>query len=402
MSGVVESLGTAALIEGAKYVASYLADAVGGHIGFGVLAKSVKESKETGYELAGAIGAWVGENLVGPFIAGGSLEFAKDLSDNASNAIKVIANNAISLVAHIAAESKESSSETDPDNKDFNYTDAAVKTAQAAAVILGCGALLASPAGVISPLLFALGNALPEIQKAMNEETIEGNNNLVNDVLTPIAVNVACAGLGVIAGNLARFKVVNDAFNNRVRDFKEIGSVIDSYLPEFMQLGNKLGEFIGTFDAGRVAMSPEVLAQAEAVGEKVGNIVEVAGKGINELAQAYCPETSSMLATAGKVALVAAAAIGAAGLLVAAPEAAAVAIGTAVISSASNFIRWLRTPADNKAENTEAKNETVTEDKQENVAAEEEQGIDEGAEDSAKARIFHSESCPSAAAVLAG
>jgi|GEM_PF-6207145 len=378
----VESIAIGAAFSAAKYLLGTIAESIGGHIGYRGLSKAVEDSKEL-------LGELVGGKIVGPFIAGGLIHTAGKVAESSAAAIKTICNNLIDVVNHnvnpsktiIDLKSKAADDAADATDGDvleiadkFNYSDAAKTSLQAISTLFATALMLASPASLAAPLFLAAGNAIPEIMKALNEAESEAPD-LVNGLLKPLFVNVASAGLGLVAGNIVRYNTVTDVYKKSS----------DSYYG------------FGIIDAGRAAMSPEILARAENAGANVQQMVELTGKTIGLIANSYDSESTGWLATAAKVAAVVAVGFGTAALVAAAPEAAAVAAGTAFINGAASIIKWIKSPTKAEIPQKEESISTLSESNVEDAVAMdldvEEAKEDEGfLADLSRARIDYSES----------
>lgn len=365
-------LAGAAVEPAARAAVNYGSKAWGGHVGYSSLQRVITAGGETGSYLAGTIGSWVGKNL-GAAVAGGALKEAGALSEKVATACSTIGNTLIDAGKHlntpaatpaaapaslasnptmsadgsydVAPAETPAPAATTPST--FSWADAALKTAQAGAVLVGTVGLMTTSAGLLVPLAFAAANAMPDITKALNEKPSAKGVDLYDDVFTPAAKQVAFAAAGTIAGNIARCNVITNAFNGRIESFRKMGAGIDSYLPNCMQGAcEKISTYAGKIDAGRFAMAPEKLAHAENVGQGVAASVELGVKAADAIMGTInAPEGSGWFKAATKVGLVSAAVIGTAGLICVAPELAVATGASATIGVLGNVIRYIKGPS---------------------------------------------------------
>jgi hypothetical protein len=302
---------------------------------------------------------------VGPAIAGGNLKEAASLAEKVTGAVRILGSVAGSAVNHqlnkkpvvseaplvvVAAdgsglEALNNSDTTATVASSFDWGDAAVKTAQAAAVLVGTVGIFASGAAVIVPIAVAAANALPEMASALTANQPQQQMDFVEEVAMPMAKALLFTGASVALGNIVRFNVVKGAFNRSVDSWKGSGQRVDGWLPSCMQGScEKIGHVVGWIDGGRQAMKPEVHARAEETGQIVQKVFQCGLTIADEYSTSAAQGPRSWADTARKVAYTAGALAAGAGLVCLAPEVAAVTGATTLLSVAGKAITYLRSP----------------------------------------------------------
>lgn len=374
ISGVAATFAAGLAYKGASEAVTYTAEATAGHYGYNLLTNTVRNCAYVGSSLFGTVGGLFGSKVVGPALAGAALPLVKEHSDQLAGAINTVGqvglDAGINAVKTHRAKSKqvqapkinlEKEQDVKPEEK-VEHTvsqsfdsETAWKISKAAVVIAGSAVILASGIGVMAPVLIAAAGAVPDIIEAINAPAKEADEvSFMGDIAMPVVTELAINAAASTLGNIARFNTVQNAFNGRVQQGRELG--------EKVGLG-KVGEFLGTVDAGRVAMSAETLAKAETNGTATKAIVGTSLNLANELynAQSVSEEPSTWTGTALKVAgYTAAAGLIGAGLWFT-PAVAAAAGGAALLNVAGKGITYVKAVYMNP-NNTEAGNETSASD----------------------------------------
>ncbi|CRX37921.1 hypothetical protein [Estrella lausannensis] len=260
MSTIVPIIGKAAVtigIQVAKKGIDYASKAYGGYAGVSVLNNIVENSQNQGEQIAGKVGRTFGKFL-GKAVAGHAVPVI-------SQQVKVIGETiqqAGVQVLDIALQNEETKEPTE--KKPSKTLSTALEVGKIAATVVGTAAIasgIAPFAGI--GIAYAAVDALPKIIKAALSETKEEKVHDLGDILSSAAKKVCIETAGVVIGNVVRYDQVKGAYNARVAEGALAGKKIGNYLPGFMKgTAEKVGAFFGTVDAGRHAMSMDVIQKA--------------------------------------------------------------------------------------------------------------------------------------------
>jgi len=336
VGSIAVAAGTAALTQAAKYAVSYAADAVSGHVGVTVLNQIVHDAAAIGAK-AGIIGRKIGK-LVGKAAAGHSLPTVASKVKAMAATITAAGHQAIDLFAK--SEEKE-------DKRNANLLTAAMNVGKVG-LALGGGVALAS--GIVplagAGLAFAAADAIPRVFKAAFETpTSTKVVSLVDDIMVPIAKNLAYEGLGAFVGNVTRYNQIKNTFDYRVSQGEKAGELVGQYLPNCMKdAAKKIGGAVMKIDAGRFAMTEQSIQRANDVADACESLV----KGGVSLADAAIQSTgkgeasTSYFDTAKKVAVISAGVAGGVAMAALAPSLAPVVAGTALLGVADKIVYYVK------------------------------------------------------------
>lgn len=324
-AGVVVS----AVEKAAETVIGYAADAAAGHIGYKALTKIVDECADNGAELAGDLGRTAGK-VVGKVLAGNTLPVIQEEKNAIASSVRTLGTLAVDAAAKKT-------------NK-TSWMDTAWKAAKIGATGLGIVAVAAglAPAAPVA-LATAAVAAAPDLIKAISKD-IEPNDkpNLLDHVVIPGIKQVLFTAAGAAVGNFVRADTVINAHDNRIEQFADAGKAFGSYLPnKIAPYAEKLGRVVGQVDAGRYAMSDDMINNANSAGDLAQNAVQT-GLQVGDAIIADSKPSDSWKDVARRTFWLGAGALGVGALVVMAPEVAAVTGGVAAIGVASEGVRWFK------------------------------------------------------------
>lgn len=332
----------------AKAGVDYASEAFAGHVGIKVLTNMVSEAAATGASVAGRLGEMAG-NFFGRAIAGHSLPEVSSKVKWIGETLRSAGNAAIDALTakdeeKPAPADAEAGAEAKAPEANSKYLDAAVQVGKIAATIAG-GVALAS--GIVPMagvgLMYAAADAVPKIIKAALEVPSD-KVDLVDDVIVDVAKKFAVEGISQVIGNVVRFDTVKNAYDARVAEGVKTGNWVGSYLPKCMQgVAEKVGRFAGTVDAGRFAMSDEVIKKANTAADTAEQFVK-GGLGLADavVTKGFNTEAPTLYDKARKVAVIAAGVAGGAALCALAPQAAPIIAGTALLSVSDKIVSWAK------------------------------------------------------------
>lgn len=364
MSTILPIIGKAAVtigIQVAKKGIDYASKAYGGYAGISVLNNIVENSKNQGEQVAGKVGGAFGKFL-GKAVAGHAVPII-------SQQVKVIGETIqqAGVQALDIALQKEETKEP-ADKKPSKALSTALEVGKIAATVVGTAAIASGIAPVAGiGVAYAAVDALPKIIKAALADTKEEEVQDLGDILSSAAKKVCIEAAGVAIGNVVRYDQIQGAYNTRVAQGALAGKKIGSYLPGFMKgTAEKVGAFFGTVDAGRHAMSTEVIQQANDAAATAEQVVKGGLKMTDAFVSAQVEkQENNTLGTLKKVAWISAGVAGGVALTVIAPEIAPVITATSLLSVSDKIVSW----AKNKYFGKEAAAETKVEEAAEEVAA---------------------------------
>lgn len=341
MSTLVPIIGKAAAtigIQVAKKGVEYASKAYSGHTGIAVLNGIVNGSKKSGENVAGKIGGMVG-SILGKAAAG----HAVPVISSQVKAIGETLQNAGYEIIDIATQKDEGKDKTE--EKPSKTLSTALQVTKIAATVVGTAAVAAGIAPVCGiGVTYAIADALPKIINAAMKETDEEKQQDLGDILSSAAKKVCIESAGVLIGNVVRFDQIKGAYNARVAQGELAGKTVGSYLPGFMRgAAEKAGKLFGTVDAGRYAMSPEVLQKANDASEAAEQIVKGGLKLTDAVVSSKCKkQESTALGTMKKVAWISAGVAGGIALAAIAPEVAPVIAATSLLSVSDQIVSWAK------------------------------------------------------------
>lgn len=322
-------------IDVAKSGIDYASKAVTGHIAIAVLDNTVESAASQGKNVAGSIGESAGR-ILGKAIAGQVLPCVVNEADSLRSAVTSLG---IAAVEH-AAVVKEAQEQ--PPSNSKNLIPLAFKVAG----VIAAGSAIAAfgvPAAAVG-LVAATAQALPKIVQAATANPLPANKKIdfVEDVVVGASKAMAIEAAGLFVGNVVRYEQVKGAYNLRAAQGEQVGKAIGHYLPQTVQnYLAKAGQWLGAFDAGRYALSPEVLASANAAGDTAEKMVKGSLKFTDAFVANKISEQGAGI-SASKVAWIAAGIAGACTLVAIAPEAAPVIAATAMLGVADKVIMWAK------------------------------------------------------------
>lgn len=314
----------------------YVSEAAAGAAAYGYLGNIQKGCAEEGAKIAGPIGRKIG-GFAGRVIAGASIQDAKEGQKAIAGAAYRAGTMAIDTLQNTpSTEAKSGWSET------------GWNVAKGVAVAAGGLAVGAALPVAVSAVAVAAMTQGPAIYKAFTKDVKNSPQpSLVDDVVLPVAKAVTIQAATMAVGNLIRMDVIDAAHAARIEECKAVGKTLGSYLPETISsYCEKAGEIVGNCDAGRYAMSDQVVQMANTSAEIGENVVYGALNIVDAAVPskpADAPSTNWDIAR--KTAIIGTGVIAAAALTVAAPEVAAVTLVVAGLHTAANFISYMRTPA---------------------------------------------------------
>jgi len=315
-------------IKAAEAVLGYASEAAAGHLGYKTLTNIKDNCADAGASVAGDIGRSMG-NVFGKVLAGNALPAVAEEKKAVANAVRTVGTIALD------ASSKKNQS---------GWMDTAWKAAKCGAII-GGGILAAANAVPLATVAIggAVVNYAPEIIKAIRKDIEQGDQpHFVDNVIIPGMKQFLFAAAGTAVGNYVRFDTVETAFNNRIVQFSDAGKAIGSYLPNRVApYAEKLGQVVGKIDAGRYAMSDEMIDNATSAGNFAQNVVQT-GLEVGDSMIAQNKPNAGWKDTARRVFWLGTGVLGAGALVALAPEVAALTGGVAAISVASEGIRWVK------------------------------------------------------------
>ncbi len=326
--GIIAGALASAFEKVAETVVNYAADAAAGHIGYKALTNIIDECADSGAELAGDIGRTAGK-VVGKVLAGTTLPIIQEETNALSNSVRTI-----SAVALDTAK-KETKS---------NWVNTAWKVTKFAASGLGIAIVAAGmfPAAPVALATAAIA-AVPDVINAIRQEVKpEEKPHLVDDVMIPTVKQLLFTAAGAAVGNYVRAETVLTAFNDRIEQFTETGKAIGSYLPDVVApFVEKAAAFAGKIDAGRYAMSDNVIKGANSAADLAQNAVQ-AGLQVGDAVIADAKPSKNWKDVARRVFWLGTGALGIGALVAMAPQVAAVTGGVAAIGVAGDGIKWAK------------------------------------------------------------
>lgn len=333
---------------------SYASAAISGHAGMKIVNATVSNFADRG-KAYGPIGEFAG-NIFGKVVAGQGITATQA---QAKWLNKGLSSVGLAIVNAAAPEPETTNGETQ-NSEGTSLASRAFQVGQVAAVVAGGAAIAGGlvPAATVG-IVSAAATALPKIaQSAMSApKPQEQQADFVENIVVRAAKTVVTESAATLVGNYVRCDQVLKAYDYHWKEWKLIGeNVFGGYTPEWMKTATgRVGELAGAIDAGRYAMSDEVLKKACDTAETAEQVVK-AGLGVVNVitAKTLQQSSSSTWDTARKTLWVAGAVLSAAALVVVAPEVAPFVAGTATLSATSDVITWA------KSQGRVAKTETQT------------------------------------------
>jgi hypothetical protein len=353
----------------ARQTMNYGSNVAGGAIGVKVLKGTIDGFEKTGSSYFGTAGAIAGR-ILGKAVAGQALPEIKAQADNISNIGKKIGTFAIDYASGAsnapgaANQSKEpQKAATQMVSADGSVEEVAnvVKVVQQPSKLLSLGKNIGKVAmpllgaavvatGVIPVagigLVGASAAAFPKIAESiMSAPKLENGQDSVEDILVGGAKAFIKESAGIIAGNYVKADQILKAYNLRVDQGRSMGQTIGNWFPT--PIGNcfvKAGEYLGTLDANRYAMSDEVVQNAMKAGEAAESITKTSiGIATAVVSQKLSqPSGSTWWDTARKAAWIGGGILTAATVVAVAPEVAPFIASTSLISVADKVVDWAK------------------------------------------------------------
>lgn len=378
MSTYLAGLVTQTTIACAKTVVSYGAKAIGGHVSVQALNNIKTGIEESGKELAGPVGKTVG-NFIGRAVAGHALEAVQQEGSMVASAINTLGQQAVDAIATAHQDPKINTIQEKEWNKDLaldqteidlqsndikddtekqkktetsSYVETIGKTLKLVGTV-GGGIAVLSGAAVPVSLAFVAVNSAPKIfDAAVNKiDTQAEKVNLINDVVVPVMTQTAIQSAGVLVEGVVRYDTIQSAYQSTIQHGERLGKALGFFMPKKVQDAfGQVGRLVGYIDAGRYAMSEEVVQQAVSKGSLAKNVTEAGLQTIDIALKlknsgnsvSNNKEENSYWDTAKNVGVISMGIIGGAVLITVAPEAAALAGGAAVLNVADKAVKWIR------------------------------------------------------------
>lgn len=382
-------------LEGARATFGYATDVAGKAYGMKLISNTVQNGATIGkyvgsyVGLSGA-GAVVGETL-GKAAAGNFIETAAQQAGSVTNALNTVGatlgtigsnlvNNqkAAKKITPLTAEEKntakavtdlqatadkvEGNAEDQAENTEANAAKSEVdtaensesakavenvewiKTATNVAIIASAVGTLAIGGGIFLPVAAAMVANGPKIAEAMTSE--KPNTSFSSD-LQSATIDVGIAALANMAGGLAAYNVVQNAYDQRLGLCQRIGSGIGSYMPECVgNIFTTAGNVVGMAEGTRVALDPTTIAKAVEMRTNTQVAVQAGLDLTNAVVQKQTTnataEGSTWYDTAKAGATITTAAVAAGCLVYTAPVVAPITLGAAAIKMLPSGIEYAR------------------------------------------------------------
>lgn len=340
--------------QAARAGVNYVADAAGGALGMKVLNGTVNSFENVG----GTAG-----RILGTAVAGQGLLEIKAQSDNISGTVKKLGGMVIDLAAGAAKNGKTSETTATqtivsadgsieeiatPEGEagTSNFLSTAMDIGKVALPLMGAAAIATGfvPVAAVG-LASAAATALPKIADSIMRTPVTGQDqDAVEEILVGGAKAFIKESAGLLVGNYVRANEVIKAYNGRIQQGADMGNAIGQYLPS--SVGNyfvKTGEFLGTVDAGRVAMSDAVVSKAIQSGDTAETLVKTGMGIVDTVVTRHTSQpstTSGWWDTARKAAWIGGGIVAAISLVAVAPEVAPFVAATSAISVADRVVTW--------------------------------------------------------------